>query len=432
MKSQIIQRYDAPHQFEPLLPAEAQMGALLERASDLTRAAHALGGSAMAAANQELRQLLRSMNSYYTNRIEGEHTRPSDIEKALHDDFSAEPDLARKQRLAVAHIRTEQHCEEALGALPSADEAVKHLYSDAALSWLHRELFQGLPADDLRLSDGSFMSAGEVRTRGVAVGKHEAPTPASLPAFIARWCDFYGGVRRGEAAIVAAAASHHRLTWMHPFMDGNGRVSRLHTHLLLHSMGLTRGLWSPLRGFARSEDRFKSLLAAADEHHRGDLDGRGNLSQAALVDWIHYVLDVCIDQIEFMSKMLDIPGMKDRIAAALAFEEHSQRSGVRVEALRPLHYLFAAEAELPRAEFKAMTLLGDRVATETISALCREGFLVSDSPYGKLRFGIPPRALRFYFPALWPEAEQDAVAVAAERGLQTSGGTAPRPRRRKA
>jgi hypothetical protein len=51
-------------------------------------------------------------------------------------------------------------------------------------------------------------------------------------------------------------------------------------------------------------------------------------------------------------------------------------------------------------------LLGDRLATQTVSALCREGFLVSDSPYGKLRLGIPTRALRFYFPALWPEAEQ--------------------------
>ena len=31
-----------------------------------------------------------------------------------------------------------------------------------------------------------------------------------------------------------------------------------------------------------------------------------------------------------------------------------------------------------------------------------------DTPQGKVRFGLPLHALRFYFPALWPEAEADA------------------------
>jgi len=65
-----------------------------------------------------------------------------------------------------------------------------------------------------------------------------------------------------------------------------------------------------------------------------------------------------------------------------------------------LDYLFATQTEIGRADFKAMTRLGDRVATETVSALLRRGFLASDSPYGALRFAIPRDALRFYFPAL--------------------------------
>jgi Fic family protein len=425
MKSQLIQQYDAPHQFEPLLPGAVEIGPLLERASDLTRAAAALGSSTVVTLQPTLRELLRSMNSYYTQHIEGEHTRPSDIEKALHDDFSAEPDLARRQRLAVAHIQAEQRCEAALKNITHA--AIPHLYTQETLQWLHRELFAGLPTGDLLLNDGSQLLPGELRTRGVAVGRHEAPTAASLPAFIARWGAVYGQVRRGEASIVAATAAHHRLTWMHPFMDGNGRVSRLHTHLLLQNLGLTHSLWSPLRGLARTQSQFKARLAEADEHRRGDLDGRGNLSQTGLIAWIHYLLDICIDQVTFMTSLLNVASMKTRIAAALHYEEQTQQSGVRIEALRPLHYLFAAETELTRAEFKAMTLLGDRLATQVVSALCREGFLVSDSAYGKLRFGIPLRALRFYFPALWPEAEQDAALLQAQRVVQAP--KAPRPRR---
>ena len=428
MNTRNPQHYDSPHQFEPLLPGEAQMAPLLEKASDLTRATARLGSGTMSVAKDELRKLLRRMNSYYTNKIEGEHTRPSEIDRALHKDFSDKPDVARKQRLAIAHIRAEEVCERAIDE--RAGDAAAFLYSGEGVEFLHRELFLGLPADDLKLPDGTPMIPGALRTRQVAVGAHEAPWHEALPRFIERWAQVYGGVRRGEASIVAAAASHHRLAWMHPFPDGNGRVCRLHTHLLLHSMGLTGGLWSPLRGFARSESDYRKGLRDADEHRRGDLDGRGNLSQAGLVNWIAYTIDVCIDQVEFMGRMLDIQGMKDRIAAALTFEEQTLRNGIRVEALRPLHYLFAAEPELGRADFKAMTGLGDRVATDTIAALLREGLLATDSPYGKLRFAIPARTLRFYFPALWPEAEQDANVVAAERRSERPAAAAPRPRRR--
>jgi len=410
------------------MPAEPLLAPLLEKASDLMRKATAFGAASGKTAQSELRKLLRSMNSYYTNRIEGEHTRPSDIERALQQDFSANADLARKQRLAVAHIRTEALCEGEVDRRLQTEgpEAVRWLYSPEALTWLHQELFRDLPEEDLRLADGSTMVPGELRQRGVAVGRHEAPTAQSLPRFIERWQQVYGGVRRGEASIVALAAAHHRLAWTHPFLDGNGRVTRLHTHLLLQAGGLTGGLWSPLRGFARTEARYKALLQAADEHRHGDLDGRGNLTQAGLVQWIEYTLDICIDQVEFMARQLEVQGMQDRIRAALSYEASAVKSGVREEALLPLHYLFVTQGELGRASFKAMTGLGERVATTTVSALLSRGFVTTDSPYGSLRFAIPRHALRFYFPALWPEAEQDQALVEGEVGAAPAPRAAPR------
>lgn len=163
------------------------------------------------------------------------------------------------------------------------------------------------------------------------------------------------------------------------------------------------------------------MLQAADKPRRGALDGRGKLTQAGLLDWIHYTLDICLDQIQFMAPQLSVQGMHGRITGALAFEESTLRSGVRREALLPLHYLFMARGELSRAEFKLMTGLGERVATDLLSALLTQGFVASDTPYGKLRFAIPRHALRFYFPALWPEAEQDeAVLQQARQHLPTA------------
>lgn len=427
MATQLITHYDHPAQFEPMMPSEALSRPLYEKASDLMLAGKSLAGLAMAHPRSEIRALLRSMNSYYTNLMEGEHTRPSEIEEALQADFSGNAKLARRQRLAVSHIQTEQECESSIDRMRErGEDATRWLYSTEALEWLHDRLFSGLSTDELTQSDGTVVSPGHIRTRHVAVGVHHPPIAKSLPAFLDRWSSFYGGMRRGDVAVAGLAASHHRLAWIHPFQDGNGRVARLHTHLVLHAMGITGGLWSPLRGFARTEYRYKALLHAADNHRAGDLDGRGNLTQMGLLAWMDYVLDVCIDQVALMGQQLDIQGMSDRIAAALTFDETTAKTGVRMEALRPLHYLFATQAELTRAEFRTMTGLGDRVATSTLSALIQQGYLATDSAYGPVRFAVPRHALRFYFPALWPEAEKDAALVEGDRH-----GDAPVPHRAK-
>jgi Fic family protein len=395
--------YDSPHQFEPLLPSQSAQEPLLAKAHDLAISASALAGQPIA---REMRGLLRSMNSYYTNRIEGQHTRPHELEQALRKDYSHDRALAMRQRLAVAHIQAEAELESRY----VGESGAKALYGLPAVCDLHHTLFAQLSPDDRLTADGAAIEPGQLRQREVRVGQHVAPAAASIERLVERWAAAYGSVRRGEASLLAMAAAHQRLGWIHPFADGNGRVMRLHTHTLLSAMGYTGGLWSPLRGFARTVDRYYALLAAADEPRQGDLDGRGNLSESALVAWIDYVLDICQDQVTFMRSMLDLATMQGRIAACLSFEQESLKSGVRLEALRPLHYLFLSGTDIDRGEFKRMTGLGDRTAVNLLGALVKRGLLSSDSPQGKVRFGLPLHALRFYFPALWPEAEADVGA----------------------
>lgn len=403
----IISQYDHPDQFLPLLPAEHVAGPLYEKASQLIKQATHLS-ALPTSGKRALRPLLRKMNSYFTNKMEGQHTRPSEIDQALAQEFSQNSDIARKQRLALAHIEAEVLCEQwAEQQLGKELDPLAYLYQLETLKQIHGHLFSHASDVDLKQSDGSVMKPGFFRTQKVQIGLHEAPAPESLDSFLKVWQGAYSNVRKGEASVVAAAAAHHRLTWIHPFLDGNGRTSRLHTHLLFDAMELSAGLWSPLRGFARTEAQYKSLLQAADEHRRGDLDGRGNLTQAGLVNWIHYVLDMCLDQVQFMTHNLKQDGMFNRIAASLTFEAASQNNGIRIEALRPLQFLYAVQTDMTRAEFKQLCGLGERVATSLLSALLKKGYLETDSPHGNVRFAVPQHALRFYFPALWPEAEQD-------------------------
>jgi Fic family protein len=398
--------YEHPGQMEPLLPGEQRLGPLLEQAGDLIRRADQLSGLCQPGALVGLRRLLRAMNSYYSNKIEGQHTLPLEIEQALCNNYAQDPDKARRQRLALAHMATEQQLET---LCPTWDTA--RIWSPQTVRDIHQDLFARLPPADLLLEAAEPatkpepLHPGQLRTQAVSVGRHAAPAAGQLSAFLTRWSEVYGQVRRGEMQVVAMAAAHHRLAWIHPFRDGNGRVARLHSHLVLNHLGLSNGLWSPLRGFARSHEAYYAQLATADEPRAGDLDGRGKLTELGLVQWIAYVLGLCLDQVNFMAATLALPQMKDRMAACLAYEEEVVQQGVRRQSLRALHYLFATQGELDRADFKAMLGLGDRLATAQVSALLQRGLLETDSPHGKLRLGVPQHALRFYFPSLWPEAE---------------------------
>ena len=391
--------YDHISQFEPLLPAFNHRDGLLEKAHHLQRLALAAKGRAHASVMLAIGPLLRAMNSYYTNRIEGQHTLPIEIEQALRQDFAANADTRRRQRVAVAHMHTQAWAEA-----HAAQTDWPLLFEPELIRVLHQHLFEQLPAQDRLGERGDVLVPGAWRSREVSVGGHVAPRADAVPLFLKRLAEVYGRTRAGELAIVAVAAAHHRLAWVHPFINGNGRVARLHSQVLLQGLGLTNGVWSPLRGLARSHARYYELLANADLPRHNDLDGRGHLSEEGLIAFCDYFLDTCIDQAAFMSQLLDMQFMRDRIAACLAFESHREGAGVRMEALTPMHYLFLG-GPMERGAFKAMTGLAPRTADRALQALLERGLLVSDTPKGAIRFAVPQHALRFYFPALWPEAE---------------------------
>ena len=111
--------------------------------------------------------------------------------------------------------------------------------------------------------------------------------------------------------IVAMAAAHHRLNYIHPFPDGNGRVSRLMSHAMALQAGIgAHGLWSVSRGLARgleSRSDYPRMMDYADTPRQGDWDGRGNLSLKALHEFVAWFLKVGIDQVTFMEGLFEPP-----------------------------------------------------------------------------------------------------------------------------
>ncbi len=379
------------------------MTPLLERAHALQKQCWKLTANAMPGLKPCLLPLLRIMNSYYTNKIEGQHTLPADLENALNDQYSAEPDKARKQRLAIAHLNTEKWAEDA-----HAINGWRATFDPEVIRSMHHHLYSGMPEADRVTDTGEPVMEGQLRNGPVRVGMHVAPTHASVPAFLERWGQFYGSLPEGERALVGVACAHHRLAWIHPFRDGNGRIARLHSHLALNAMGLTQGIWSPMRGLARRQQDYYNRLIDADEHRQGDQDGRGVLSEKGLISFAEYFLDVCLDQAAFMEQMLNLTEFKDRLAALLAYESAKRGSGIRMEALIPLHYI-AINGPIDRGTFKVMTGLSIRVSERLLKSLLDVGLLRSQTPKGAVYLGVPFGSLRFLFPNLWPEAEVVAL-----------------------
>lgn len=392
---------------QPLYPEERMLEPLKELASQLVADCHRLGGQAGEPLVRALRPKLRAMNSYYTNKIEGQHTEPAAIERALRKQFDADAALAKKQRLAIAHMEVEQELEKKVaGATP------KNLFDAAFVQEIHGRLYRKLPEADCVTDQGKPIVPGEFRRDDVTAGRHVAPPWKDVDGLMQAWAERYRGMAGTEALLVGVSCSHHRLAWIHPFIDGNGRAARLHAHAVLDAMGLTHGLWSPMRGLARTQERYYARLSSADLPRRNDLDGRGPLSQEELVEFARYFLEICVDQVRFMCERLDLASLKDRLRALLIHLEGkpwkigSEKSIVKLDALEPLHYV-AMAGPLERARFIAMTGLGERTSRRILASLLDYGVLTAETTRAQVEFAVPLRSLRFLFPNLWPEAETD-------------------------
>ena len=392
--------YTYPSQFEPLLPRHGvkplvlQTRQVVEGSAQLRRSLHP-------ASLDQLKELVRSMNSYYSNLIEGQGTHPSNIERALRQDFSAKPEIAQRQRIAVAHIAAERDLERQaqVGGMTEGD-----LLKTEFLVKAHATLYSRLEERDRITKDGRVIAPGVIREQNVEVGQHVPPDFASVPAFMNRMDEVYPTHMRGvDGLLIGIAAAHHRAAWVHPFGDGNGRACRLQTHCALRPT--SDGLWSMSRAFARRRENYYAQLANADQPRQGDLDGRGNLSERTLVEWCSFFVEACLDQVQFMARMLDLDGLRERITALIAVRSSTPSTypHYRKELVLPLQHVLMC-GPVSRGDFKQMSGLADRTAQQSIAQLLRDGLLKSGGPKGAVYMGFPLDALNILFPNLYPEA----------------------------
>jgi Fic family protein len=397
-KTGAMDRGEPTSLMEPLLIGETSRhrGKLTDLALELAQKAAGFRRSLPESVLASLADLVRAMNCYYSNLIEGHDTHPIDIERALKNDYSKDARKRDLQLEAKAHIAVQDWIDR--GGLRG------HAVTRDGILEMHRRFCELLPEDLLWVEDPEKKErvrvvAGELRKRDVVVGTHVAVSAGAVPRFLECFASGYGALNKTDA-ILSAATAHHRLLWIHPFLDGNGRVARLMSHaMLLESLG-TGAVWSVARGLARNVEAYKRHLAVCDQPRRNDLDGRGQLSEEALAAFVEFFVGVCIDQVDFMESLVQPDRLRARIRVWA--EEEIRLGNLPAKAENILEAVLY-RGELPRGDAAGVVSMSDRHVRRIVSALLEHGVLTSESPRAPLRLVFPAQLASRWMPGLFPE-----------------------------
>ena len=343
-----------------------------------------------------LANLVRSMNCYYSNLIEGHDTHPIDIERALNNDYSTEQRKRDLQLEAKAHIAVQKWVDEdGLKARAVTGEAIREI---------HRRFYEEMPEDLKWVEDPATkerlpVNPGELRRRDVQVGQHVAISPGAVPRFLTRFDHVFSKLGKAET-VLATAAAHHRLAWIHPFQDGNGRVMRLMSHAMLLDALDTGAVWSISRGLARNVQDYKIHLAACDMPRRNDLDGRGTLSEEALAAFTAFFLKTCLDQVTFMESLVQPERLRTR---TLLWAEEEIRLGALPPKSGAVLEALLIRGELQRGEIAGLLDVGERQGRRIVAALAEKGVTASESSRAPIRLAFPASLAWRWMPGLFPD-----------------------------
>lgn len=396
-KPRIADNGESVTAMEPMLVSESSRhrAALSDKVMALTQRAAAFRSRLPEGLIDPLSSLVREMNCYYSNLIEGHNTHPIDIQRALFGQTSTDPKKRDLQLEAVAHIEVQRWIDEGGLGEPTA--------TTASVLEIHRRFYEALPdslawVEKPETGEKLKVVPGKPRNEHVEVGRLIPVSPGAVMRHLEHWERSYGKLGSFETVLNTAAA-HHRLLWVHPFLDGNGRVARLVSYAMLRQALDTCGLWSVARGLARNAQKYKANLMACDAPRRNDLDGRGNLSEENLVEFTRFFLDICLDQIEFMEGLMRPKDLRGRIMAWADDEIRLKRLNDKAKLILD-HILF--NGSLERKDLPGIVGTDERQARRMAQPLVESGLIRATTTRAPYVLAFPAVLASRLMPGLYP------------------------------
>lgn len=383
--------------FEPLIVSGTNKSRprLNDLVLTLAEKSVALASSLPPAIAGSVADLISVVNCHHNNLIEGQSIRPVDIERALSEDYSDDAKTRVLQLKSQAHISVQKWID---------DKDIGDPLSPAVICEIHRRLSELLPRAVVPMEPGDSnrrvdLEPGVIRTRDIEVEGRKAISPGAVPRFLFRLEQAHKSAGRIDRILIAACG-HHRLLWVNPFLHGNGRVARLVSYAALRSAITTKGLWSVARGLAQQEKEYRAYLQACDEPRRGNSDGRGTLSEGALANFAEFYLETCIDQVDFMSSLMQPHRLQDRV---LRWSREEIRAGTLPSGSDAVLRAILYRGELKSGEVVSIMGDGDKSAQQLTQALIRTRIIRFERDEASVRVAFPASVAMKVLPGVFLE-----------------------------
>lgn len=228
----------------------------------------------------QLKEIFHMLESLQSARIEGNRTTISDYVNSKFESVSEREDIEEISNIetAIKYVND------------SYDNDSNFKISNKFIKELHQ-----LTIKDLK-SDGSS-EQGKYRTCNVKINKalHTPPNPTVIPAYMQELIDWINTDDKRQKLLLKVALAHHCFTWIHPFDNGNGRMSRILTYAMLRQYGFQMAyLMNSSAIFCINRDKYFEMLQVADEN-----------TDEAKLKWCEYVLTGLKQEFTKMLKLMN-------------------------------------------------------------------------------------------------------------------------------
>ncbi|MBV2235546.1 MAG: Fic family protein [Sterolibacterium sp.] len=271
----------------------------------------------------QLKHIFHMLESLGSARIEGNHTTLADYVESKLDGMPGSSDQLREmENIEAAMTYVEAHVQ---ANEPLTEQLIRELHA--------------ITVDELEREGDATPGAYRQHPVRIAQAEHLPPEFIQVPHYMAELVAFINTDHPRKYDLIKVALAHHRFGWIHPFGNGNGRVVRLLTYVLLIKYGFNvkngGRVLNPTAVFCNDRDQYYAMLARADT---GTSQGRE--------DWCRYVLQGMLDELRKVDRLADFAYLRDKILApALAYARDRQLITALEESL--LH--IAARSEVTRA-----------------------------------------------------------------------------------
>lgn len=236
----------------------------------------------------QLKNIFQMFESLGSARIEGNNTTLAEfVEKIIEDPSKKAKDEGLREIFNI---------ERAIDFIEKNIEKTTQL-DRALISEIHKIVVDGLTPPP---SGEGSRYPGELRPINVSIQQsgHIPPDKTKVPEYFDELLNFVNQSIDAQYHLLAIALSHHRMAWIHPFDNGNGRMVRMFTYALLIKQGFqvkSGRILNPTAIFCMDRDKYYKMLSLADS---GEED--------KVLEWCSYVLEGLRVEIEKIDKLLDI------------------------------------------------------------------------------------------------------------------------------